>query len=51
MEDTVITEKVSQINTGFTCQKTLDKFDGHKLWFKITENEANNEYRNIEEIL
>jgi hypothetical protein len=29
----------------------VDKFDGHNLWFKITEDEANNTYRSVEEIL
>jgi hypothetical protein len=29
----------------------IDKFDGHNLWFRITEDEAYNRYRDIEEIL
>jgi hypothetical protein len=27
----------------------VDKFDGHTLWFNITEDEAYNKYRDIEE--
>ncbi len=42
--------KVSQIKR-FYLPKSLDKFDGHTLWFRITEDEAYNTYRDIEEIL
>ena len=36
----------------FYLPKSLvDKFDGHTLRFKITEDEAYNTYRDIEEIL
>ena len=27
----------------------VDKFDGHTLWFNITQDEAYNKYRDIEE--
>jgi hypothetical protein len=30
--------------------KNLDRFDGHTIWFNITEDEANNTW-DIEEIL
>jgi hypothetical protein len=50
--DTVITEKGIADKDRFYLPKSLiDKFDGHTLWFNITEDEANNTYRNIEEIL
>jgi hypothetical protein len=29
----------------------VDRFDGHTLWFNITEDEAYTTYRDIEEIL
>jgi hypothetical protein len=51
MGDTVITEKGIVDKDRFTCQNLVDKFDGHTLWFKITEDEADNTYRDIEEIL
>ena len=52
MGDTVITEKGVTDKKRFYLPKSLaDKFDGHTLWFKITEDEANNTYRDIEEIL
>jgi hypothetical protein len=50
--DTVITEKGITDKKRFYLPKSLvDKFDGHTLWFKITEDEAYNTYRDIEEIL
>jgi hypothetical protein len=50
--DTVITEKGIADKDRFYLPKSLvDKFDGHTIWFKITEDEANNTYRNVEEIL
>jgi hypothetical protein len=50
--DTVITEKGIVDKDRFYLPKSLvDRFDGHNLWFKITQDEANNTYRNIEEIL
>ena len=52
MGDTVITEKGIADKDRFYLPKSLiDKFDGHTLWFKITEDEANNTYRNVEQIL
>jgi hypothetical protein len=50
--DTVITEKGIADKDRFYLPKDLvDRFDGHNLWFKITEDEANNTYRSVEEIL
>jgi hypothetical protein len=50
--DTVITEKGITDKKRFYLPKSLaDKFDGHTLWFRITEDEAYNTYRDIEEIL
>jgi hypothetical protein len=50
--DTVITEKGIADKDRFYLPKNLaDKFDGHTLWFRITEDEANNTYRSVEEIL
>jgi hypothetical protein len=50
--DTVITEKGVKYKKRFYLPKSLaDKFDGHTLWFRITENEAYNTYRDIEESL
>jgi hypothetical protein len=50
--DTVITEKGVTDKKRFYLPKSLaDKFDGHKLWFKITDEEADNTYRSVEEIL
>ncbi len=52
MGDTVITEKGVTDKKRFYLPKSLaDKFDGHTLWFRITEDEAYNTYRDIEEIL
>jgi hypothetical protein len=52
IEDTVITEKGITDKKRFYLPKSLaDKFDGNALWFKITEDEAYNTYRDIEEIL
>ena len=52
MGDTVITEKGITDKKRFYLPKSLaDKFDGHTLWFTITEDEAYNTYRDIEEIL
>ena len=52
MGDTVITEKGIADKDRFYLPKSLvDRFDGHTLWFKITEDEANNTYGNIVEIL
>jgi hypothetical protein len=48
MGDTVITEKGITQNLP---KNLVDKFDGHTLWFRITEDEAYNTYRDIEEIL
>jgi hypothetical protein len=46
--DTVVTEKgIADKNRFYLPKSLLDKFDGHTLWFKITEDEANNTYRNI----
>jgi hypothetical protein len=50
--DTVITEKGITDKKRFYLPKSLaDKFDGHTLWFNITEDEAYGKYRDIEEIL
>jgi hypothetical protein len=44
------TENMSLIKKRFYLPKNLvDKFDGHTLWFNITENEAYNKYRDSEE--
>jgi hypothetical protein len=52
MGDTIITEKGIVDKDRFYLPKDLiDKFDGHKLWFRITNDETNSKYRNIEEIL
>jgi hypothetical protein len=52
MGNTVITEKGIADKDRFYLPKSLiDKFDGHTLWFNITEDEANNTYRNVEQIL
>ena len=52
MGDAVITEKGITDKKRFYLPKYLvDKFDGHTLWFRITEDEAYNTYRDIEEIL
>jgi hypothetical protein len=49
---TVITEKGIVNKDRFYLSKSLvDKFDGHNLWFKITQDEAHSRYRNIEQIL
>jgi hypothetical protein len=50
--DTVITEKGVTDKKRFYLPKSLvDKYDGHTIWFRITEDEAYNTYRDIEEIL
>jgi len=50
--DTVVTEKGITDKKRFYLPKNLiDKFDGHTLWFNITEDEAYNTYSDIEEIL
>jgi hypothetical protein len=50
--DTVITEKGIVDKDRFYLPKSLvDRFDGHNLWFKITQDEANSRYRDIEQIL
>jgi hypothetical protein len=52
MGDTAITEKGIADKDRFYLPKNLvNKFDGHTLWFNITEDEANNTYRSVEEIL
>jgi hypothetical protein len=52
MGKTIITEKGVTDKKSFYLPKNLvDKFDGHTLWFRITEDEAYNTYRDIEEIL
>jgi hypothetical protein len=50
--DTVITEKgIADKNRFYLPKSLIDRFDGHTLWFNITEYEAYNTYRDIEEIL
>jgi hypothetical protein len=50
--DTVLTEKgIADKNRFYLPKSLVDKFDGHTLWFNITEDEAYNTYRDIEEIL
>jgi hypothetical protein len=50
--DTVITEKGIADKDRFYLPKSLiDRFDGHNLWFRITQDEANSSYRDIGEIL
>jgi hypothetical protein len=53
MGDTVITEKgiIADKDRFYLPKNLIDKFDGHTLWFKITEDEASNTYRSVEEIL
>jgi hypothetical protein len=52
MGDIVITEKGIADKDRFYLPKSLiDRFDGHNLWFRITQDEANSSYRDIEEIL
>jgi hypothetical protein len=52
MGDTVITEKGIADKDRFYLPKSLvDRFDGHNLWFRITQDEANGSYRDIGEIL
>ena len=52
MGNTVIAEKGIAYKKRFYLPKSLvDKFDGHTLRFKITEDEANSKYKKIEEIL
>ena len=50
--DTVITEKgIADKNRFYLPKNLVDKFDGHTLWFSITEDEAYNTYRDIEEFI
>jgi hypothetical protein len=50
--DTVVTEKGIADKKRFYLPKNLvNRFDGHTIWFNITEDEANNTCRNIQEIL
>jgi hypothetical protein len=50
--DTVITEKGIADKKRFYLPKSLvNRFDGHTIWFRITEDEAYNTYRDVEEIL
>jgi hypothetical protein len=50
--DTVLTEKgITDKNRFYLPKNLVDRFDGHTIWFNITEDEANNTYRNIQEIL
>jgi hypothetical protein len=50
--DTVVTEKGITDKKRFYLPKNLvNRFDGHTIWFNITEDEANNTCRNIQEIL
>jgi hypothetical protein len=50
--DTVVTEKGIADKERFYLPKSLvDRFDGHTLWFNITEDEAYTTYRKVEEIL
>ena len=50
--DTVLTEKGITDKKRFYLPKNLvNRFDGRTLWFNITEDEAYNTYRDIEEIL
>ena len=50
--DTVVTEKgIADKNRFYLPKNLVDRFDGHTPWFNITEDEAYNTYRNIQEIL
>ena len=50
--DTVVTGKgIADKNRFYLPKNLVDRFDGHTIWFNITEDETNNTYRNIEEIL
>ena len=50
--DTVVTEKgIADKNRFYLPKNLVDRFDGHTIWFNITEDEANNTCRNIQEIL
>jgi hypothetical protein len=50
--DTVIIEKgIADKNRFYLPKNLVNRFDGHTLRFNITEDEANNTYRNIGEIL
>jgi hypothetical protein len=50
--DTVIAEKgIADKNRFYLPKNLVDRFDGHTPWFNITEDEANNTYRNIQEIM
>jgi len=49
--DTVVTEKgIADKNRFYLPKNLVDRFDGHTIWFNITEDEANNTW-DIEEIL
>ena len=46
--DTVVTERgIADKNRFYLPKNIVDKFDGHTLWFNITEDEAYNTYRDI----
>ena len=50
--DTVVTERgIADKNRFYLTKNIVDRFDGHTIWFNITEDEAYNTYRDIEEIL
>jgi len=50
--DTVVTERgIADKNRFYLSKNIVDRFDGHTIWFNITEDEAYNTYRDIEEIL
>jgi hypothetical protein len=50
--DTVVTEKgIADKNRFYLPKNLVDRFDGHTIWFNITEDETNNTCRNIQEIL
>ena len=50
--DTVVTERgIADKNRFYLSKNIVDRFDGHTIWFNITEDEADNTYRNIQEIL
>jgi hypothetical protein len=50
--DTVVTEKgIADKNRFYLPKNLVDRFDGHAIWFNITEDETNNTCRNVQEIL
>jgi hypothetical protein len=50
--DTVVTEKgIADKNRFYLPKNLVDRFDGHTIWFNITEDETNNTCRNVQEIL